>query len=208
MFLQALWKLQSICSGDSSFSSSQIRFAVTTPIRGGQVVRLSWLRTRSSCTGTKWSFSQLADSCGGGEALRSEAQRPSSLAPSGRRLPARTPWAFSLRCALPRSRFPGALRPAGPRSGSAQPPHFRGHSLSALGSIWFAARPLRPSQGYGGRLTQPLGFFTGGIRDPARPLIGARAATRAQFSGCLPGASSSGLSWADPERTPRTVVKK
>lgn len=54
--MQALWKLQSICSGDSSFSSSQIRFAATTPIRGGQVVRLSWLRARSTCTGTKWSF--------------------------------------------------------------------------------------------------------------------------------------------------------
>lgn len=60
-------------------------------------------------------FSQLADSCGGGEAFRSGARRPSSLAPSGRRLPARTAWALSLRCALPRSRFPDALRPAGPR---------------------------------------------------------------------------------------------
>lgn len=153
-------------------------------------------------------FSQLSDSCGEGEAFRSGARRPSSLAPSGRHLLARTAWALSPRCVLPRSRFPDALRPAGPRSGSSQPPHVRGHSLSALGSIWFATRPLRPSQGCGGCLTQSLSFFTGGIRDLARPLIGARAATRAHFSGCLPGASTSGLSWADPERIPRTVVKK
>ena len=100
MFLQALWKLQTISSGNTSFQSSQIR--------GGYVVRLSWLRTRTS----KWSFpGALAAVAGARRSVPgvvslplvlagsvSVAHRPRPQAPSpvpcacGARFPAEASW--------------------------------------------------------------------------------------------------------------------
>lgn len=61
-----------------------------------------------------------------------------------------------------------AVHPAGPGSGSAQPPRLREHLLLLVCvGIWFASRLPRPSQGSRGCLIQPHVFHRG-IRGPAK----------------------------------------
>lgn len=88
--------------------------AVATQIRGGQVVCLSWMRSRTYCTGVERSFpcSQAVVD----KDMRSVQGRrvPSSLAPSEWRPPRRSPLR---QYALLSRRVLGALRPADPGLG-------------------------------------------------------------------------------------------